>query len=764
MTNKRNSKKIHALFLGLVLVINSNSLAYQCADKKKELKEIDARQKELLDKKNPGSTKNLDELLTDIDKLNAERVGLLALMRIKDDYNDSRAALEKLNAQEFLSNNAIAFLNDLSNHIKSVAHHNLIINTMNTLSPEQIVNTNASDDKSILLQQTEKMNKDAWRITQTVKKSLGLSEGSLFDYMKDCAKDKAKKSIHCDQFQKNLTKLRDIGNRYGDPTFLESSKKVIDNYGKLLTISMNTEGKSQSDNEDQFYKAIQEHKSTLRDVDLLGGADIFGLNRHQNDINEVELAKIDRLLEYFENVHSNSEGRDTASNKIEYQLDSTLNKNRKSLRDSVDLIRTSLINIKSKCDILKTTSCGDDTDSSNLNLNRKTLTDELISLNKAFAPYNTMVNKDGSPYKGENSLPQLDGKTIFNPEVADTRKKYIDLLESAFTKSKIDNASFDNVISTTSDPNLKHCGKMKAVFLGIDKLNNFIKHDEDVDTIRKCQLGISSLNLGAKETELQRQISAKSAQVQRIIQDTDFKNLEILKSILYTDYYKKCTNEDDIENMAIKGTCSEGFINSHTTQIDILKDDYNEINDEIITRNYLRYLDINDRGSLFKDPSQWNAILKGQCAGYGEARRQLSSSSEQCGFKSSCSACEAVYNLGKSAIAAKMSEELSNLPMHVYREYDPKTGTMLNKRHPIKSMVAHTMMYAARRIPQIGAPFIQWQQFRGQALQMQYSALHSKQMYTWNKQYRAQAYKAYDLTNPNLFNPYSRSFTPGYSF
>ncbi len=754
MLLQKNSRPVFPIMLSL-LIISSSTLADMCGVKKKELSEINQRQQELINKSDPNNSANLEEMLKEIDKENAKKIGMLSLMKLKDSYNKSREALENINAQEFLSKNAITFLNDLSGHIKAVAHHNLIINTMNSLDPQD-ANTNMPEAQSSMGNAVLTQNKYAgsWR---KFYQSLGGGQASLYEYMQDCNNGNQKEiTKHCEQFKANISKLESIGKKFGDPSFVSESKEVIDNYGKLIAISLDVKDKGKATNDLEFYETIAEHKAILRKVDLLGGADIFGLNRNSQDLNSGELEKIDGLLNFFESIHIGSSSNSAISNKIEFQLDSTINKDKQQLIESVQKIRTSLSNIKEKCDILNLTSCSEKITPESENGN--TFAKELKELNEKFA----LSSIDTSDAQ-RNGVPHLDENSIFNPKLADVRKEYIDKLESTFTDAKIDSQSFESYLSKSNDPKLKTCRKLKSVFLGQEKLNDFITGDDEVKAVRDCQAGIASIDLDSKIKESEMKVLDLSKKVKKIVETPDFKNLEILKSLLYTDYFKNCTDQEETENLYLQSTCSDSLVDSHTKQIDILKENYREINDDVITRNYLRYLDINDRGSLFKDERQWASILRGQCGGFSEATAELSTSEEVCGFESSCHACKAVYNLGKDAIATKKSKELSNLPMHVYREYDPSTQRMVNKRHPIKSIVAHTMMYAARKIPEIGAPFIQWQQFRGSAIQMQYSALQSKQMFTWNQQYREQAYKAYDLTNPNLFNLYAQS-RQGYSF
>lgn len=701
----------------------------------KELQEISKKQLAIIGKDKEVSLEDLNDKR---DGLQAELMMIMSLKKIKNQFDHSKKELEKINLQNVFNQDTNQFIGELESHIKNVAAHNIMLDTLDTAFKDKTIFTKFIEDRKA---QNKNFDQEG-----------GIWNGQyeFYNHMKSCDQ----KKDFCQQFLANLSKIENhpILGKVGK----SEMQKIIDNYGELMYYATGTGNKEKDDA--KVAHLIKEHKKILQDNSLTESVN--------SSFAGVGTSDLSKLLDAY-GKFSGSNAQEQIGSQLVIRPGLKDDGNIKNISETINLI-------KSKCKITSVKNCREEIGDEKAQL----FIDSLSEMNQIMADKGLMSNTDAAKKR--------DFSNAFN-DFESTRDDYFDQMEKGVMSAKKEfeqlekaNNKFLNKtgINSRTHTRVAVCNDLYKK-IGSDKLVNLLKDETFNNQFQECEKFLDTVKLEDEENEakeLQAQINEVDSKIKEIIGKDDFKELEILKATLYTRYYDSCVAPTLSDDQALP-RCSQdlyGNINS-VDEYELLAKDLNGIQENVQVRNYLSQLGYSDHKDKFSDPSYWYKVLNKQCAGYtpeisaraddanddedgdGKSDKEMS-----CGFQS-CNACKMVYNLGKNAIERKQIKEYEDLPMHHYREYDRTTKRMVTKKHPISSIAAHGMKYFAMKIPEIGAPIIQTKKLQGQLWYMGQNAIYQKQMINWNNQYREKMYQYYDLRNPNLFGGFfSSSSTAGF--
>lgn len=667
-----------------------------------ELNEISKKQNDIIG----DDKKALTELEEKRKSLEAEKVALLSIRKLQDEFRSTLAEIEKLNKLQYLNEDAISLMRDIEKHINNVAAHQSLKKILDQMGSE--------NDQSVFMEFVK-----AKKANGETANSINPFVDNFYNHMKNCD---PKKSTQCKVFSENFKSL-EVSNVQGpsesNKAIIDESKikAVIDNYGDLLYYI--TEGKGTSSK--KFQEAINKHNSILSSDDLLSSkVSIFEANSDQ------------KALETLMNLY-----RETSTKDSQGEIDAKLRVGSTFLNDAeISTIQEAMKMIDGPCKV-STASCEKLISENN---GAKNFSDVLKKLNEK------MEQKTGKKYN-------LD-EGVFSKNSQASKAEFYQKIDSIFKRKLV---AFDN--EGVPKEVREVCGPIQNIFDSPFATTQYLDNEDKLKTnLHKCLKELEQFNINETLNKNNKDIAELDNSVKAIINKPEFKQLEILKAALFDQYNNQCASTvgDDTEVPKCGLTLFD-----HSKTVDRLSLEIQEAGKNIEVRNYLKYLGFSDGSDKFSDPSYWAKILREQCNGYSESRakeidEETQNSEDECGF-SSCNACNAIAQFGKNSVIRQESMQYEDLPMHQYREYDRQTGRMVKKRHPIGSLAAHTLKYAAMNMSKIGAPLIATKRLQGNLWSMEQNALYNKQSIHWNNQYKTQMYNQLDLRNPNLFGNYLSS-------
>lgn len=667
-----------------------------------ELNEISKKQNAIIG----DDKKALLELDEKRKSLEAEKVALLSIRKLQDEFRSTLAEIQKLNELQYLNVDAISLMRDIEKHINNVAAHQSLKKILDQMGNE--------NDQSVFMEFVK-----AKRANGETANSINPFVDNFYNHMKNCD---PKKSKQCKVFLENFKSL-EVSNVQGpsesNKAIIDESKikDIIDNYGDLLYYI--TEGKGTSSK--KFQEAINKHNSILSSDDLLSSkVSIFEANSDK------------KALETLMHLY-----RETSTKDSQGEIDAKLRVGSTFLNDSeISTIQEAMKMINGPCKV-STASC-----------------EKLISENDGAKNFSDVLKKLNEKMEQKTGKKYNLDEGVFSKNSQASKDEFYQKIDSIFKRKLV---AFDN--KGVPKEVREVCGPIQNIVDSPFATTQYLDNEDTLKTnLHKCLKELEQFNINEIINKNNKELAELDNSVKAIINKPEFKQLEILKAALFDQYNNQCASTvgDDTEVPKCGLTLFD-----HTKTVDRLSLEIQEAGKNIEVRNYLKYLGFSDDKDRFSDPSYWAKVLREQCNGYSESRAKeidpdIENSDNKCGF-SSCNACSAIAQFGKNAVLRQESMQYEDLPMHQYREYDRQTGRMVKKRHPIGSLAAHTLKYAAMNMSRIGAPLIATKRLQGNLWSMEQNALYTKQSIHWNNQYKTQMYNQLDLRNPNLFGNYLSS-------